>query len=149
MALAAGRAVYRAPVRRLALTALLMLAGCGSSEQRLNVPRPAPPVTMTAAVHDDLVRISPSTVGAGMITFVVANQSGRAQRVTVETDELGGTRGGNTATSPVIPAHSTGRVTIKVREGKYSVHVADDSVRAARLIVGPPRKSGQNRLLLP
>jgi hypothetical protein len=137
-------------VRRLALALLSLAAvGCGGSEQRVNVPRPAPPVTMTAAVHDDLVRISPSKVGAGMITFVVANQSGRPQKVTVETDELGGTRGGNRATSPVIPAHSTGRVTIKVRQGNYSVHVADDSVRAARLIVGPPRPSGQNDLLLP
>jgi hypothetical protein len=131
------------------LIGLLALAGCGSSEQRVNVPRPAPPVTMTAAVHDDLIRISPAAVGAGQVTFIVSNQSAKPQKVTVETDELGGTRGGNTASSPTIPAGATGRVTINVREGNYSVHVADHSVRAARLIVGPPRKSGQNALLLP
>jgi hypothetical protein len=137
-------------MRRFApLIGLLALTGCGSSEQRTNHLRPAPPVTMTAAVHDDLVRISPSTVGAGQVTFIVSNQSGRAQKMTVETDELGGTRGGNVASSPVIPAGATGRVTINVRQGKYSVHVTDESVRAARLIVGPPRKSGQNDLLLP
>jgi hypothetical protein len=137
-------------MRRFApLIGLLAMAGCGSSEQRVNDARPAPPVTMTAAVHDDLVRISPSTVGAGMVTFVVSNQSEKPQRVTVETDELGGKRGGNTASSPTIPAGATCRVTINVREGDYSVHVADDGVRAARLTVGPPRKSGQNDLLLP
>jgi hypothetical protein len=127
----------------------LVAAGCGGSDARTNLPRPAPPVTMTAAVQDDVVRVSPTSVGAGQVTFVVSNQSGRAQRLTVETDELGGTRAGTTATSPPIPAGSTGRVTLKVREGNYSVHVADDAIRAARLKVGPARRSGQDDLLLP
>jgi hypothetical protein len=131
------------------LIGLLAITGCGSSEQRENRPRPAPPVTMTAAVHDDLVRISPNRVGAGQVTFIVSNQSTKAQKVTVETDELGGTQGGTRATSPSIPAHGTGRVTLTVRQGNYSVHVADDAVRAARLTVGPPRRSGQDDLLLP
>ena len=128
----------------------LVAAGCGgSSDERKNLPRPAPPVTMTAAVQDDVVRVSPESVGAGQVTFIVSNQSGRAQRLTVETDELGGAKAGTRATSPPIPDGSTGRVTLKVREGNYSVHVADNAIRAARLTVGPARKSGQNDLLLP
>ena len=146
----AERVPFAGTVRRLALIPLTVIAaGCGSSEQRTNLPRPAPPVTMTAAVLEDTVKISPVTVGAGEVTFIVSNQSGRAQKLTVETDELGGKRAGTRATSPAIPAHSTGRVTLTVRQGNYSVHVQGDSIRPARLKVGPPRKSGQDDLLLP
>lgn len=130
-------------------TATLATASCGGEDRRTNLPRPAPLVTMTAAVHDDLIRVSPATVGAGQIVLIVSNQSTRPQRVTFATDELGGAHGGRTAASPIIPAHATGRLTIDAREGRYSVSVADDAVRAARVFVGPPRRSGQDDVLLP
>jgi hypothetical protein len=69
--------------------------------------------------------------------------------VTFETDELGGRTGGNTASTPVIAPRSTGRLSIDVRSGRYAVHVQDRTIRAARVTVGPPRKSSQNQLLLP
>jgi hypothetical protein len=140
-------------VRRALLTTVTLVtvtAGCGGGDEpRTNAPRPAPLVNLTAAVQDDVIRVSPSTVGAGQIVLVISNQSTRPQRVTFRTDELGGTRGGRTASSPVIPAKSTGRLTIDAREGRYSVSVADDAIRAARVFVGPPRESGQDRVLLP
>jgi hypothetical protein len=137
-------------VRFATLLALgLLVAACGGSDERTNRLRPAPLVTMTAAIHDDVVQVSPRVVGAGQIVLVVSNQSGRAQRVTFETDELGGPAGGRRASSPVIPASGTGRLTINARQGVYSVHVADEAVRAARVRVGPPRRSGQDDLLLP
>ena len=49
----------------------------------------------------------------------------------------------------MIPAKATGRLTIDAREGRYKVSVADDDIRAAPVFVGPPRKSGQNQVLLP
>jgi hypothetical protein len=144
-------ALTSAIVRRLAPIALaLTLAGCGSSQStRENVPRPAPPVTMTAAVQNDVVRVSPSAVGAGQVVLVVSNQSARPQTVTFETDELGGKSPGNRASSPTIAPQGTGRLTINVRQGTYSIHVGDRTIRAARVEVGPPRESGQNQLLLP
>ena len=42
----------------LVLIAVLALAGCGGSEQRENELRP-PPGTLTAAIQDDVVRVSP------------------------------------------------------------------------------------------
>ncbi|MDA0180433.1 hypothetical protein OJ997_09025 [Solirubrobacter phytolaccae] len=130
-------------------TVTVLLAGCGGSDRRVNEPRPAPLVNMTAAVQDGVIRVSPRTVGAGQIVLIVSNQSDRPQRVTFATDELGGTRGGRTASTPIIPAKATGRLTIDAREGRYSVSVRDDGIRAARVFVGPPRPSGQNRVLLP
>jgi hypothetical protein len=136
-------------VRRIALLFVLVIAGCGGSSQpRTNKPRPAPPVTLTGAIHENGIQISPSRVGAGQITIIVSNQSGHAQRLTFETDPVTKTTG-RRASSPTIPKGATGRLTIDARQGSYSVHVADDSIRAAHVRVGPPRKSGQNDLLLP
>ena len=131
------------------VTLVTISAGCGGGEPRANELRPAPLVNLTAAVQDDVVRVSPSSVGAGQLVLIISNQSDRPQRVTFATDELGSSRGGRTATSPLIPAKSTGRLKLDAREGRYSVSVADDAVRAARVFVGPPRKSGQDRVLLP
>ncbi len=138
-------------MRRLVIlaTATVLTAGCGESDRRTNLPRPAPLVNMTAAVQDGVIRVSPTTVGAGQIVLIVSNQSDRPQRVTFATDELGGTRGGRTASTPVIPAKATGRLTIDAREGRYAVSVRDKAIRRARVFVGPPRESGQNKVLLP
>ncbi|RKQ90597.1 hypothetical protein C8N24_0409 [Solirubrobacter pauli] len=138
-------------MRRLVIlaTATVLIAGCGESDRRTNLPRPAPLVNMTAAVQDGVIRVSPTTVGAGQIVLIVSNQSDRPQRVTFATDELGGTRGGRTASTPVIPAKATGRLTIDAREGRYAVSVRDKAIRQARVFVGPPRESGQNQVLLP
>ncbi|HEX6023889.1 MAG TPA: hypothetical protein VFZ00_18005 [Solirubrobacter sp.] len=137
-------------MRRIALAALVLLvAGCGGQTQRENLERPAPLVVMTAAIQDDVIRVSPRTVGAGPIELVISNQSDAPQTVTFETDELGGSEGGNRASSSEVAAGGTGRLRIDVREGTYSVSVDDDAIREARVEIGPPRESGQNRLLLP
>ncbi len=137
-------------MRRIVLIAVpIALAGCGGSQTRENHLRPPTPVTLTAAIHEDAVQVSPALVGAGQVVLVVSNQASTPQTVTFETDELGGTRGGTTATSPEIAPRSTGRLTISTREGIYSVHTQDDAIRAARVKIGPPRKSSQDDLLLP
>jgi hypothetical protein len=135
--------------RRVLLIAVLAVAGCGGSEQRENRLRPPVPVTLTGAIHKDGLQISPASVGAGTIVLIVSNQSGKPQKVTFETDELGGKTAGRQASSPVIAPSTTGRLTIEARQGTYSVHVADDTIRAARVFVGPPRESAQDDLLLP
>jgi hypothetical protein len=135
--------------RSVLLIAVLALAGCGGGQQRENNLRPAAPVTLTGAIHENGVQVSPASFGAGTIVLVVSNQSGKPQTLTFETDELGGPTGGRRASSPEIAPSATGRLTIEAREGVYSVHVADRAIRAARVNVGPPRKSAQDQLLLP
>ncbi len=137
-------------MRRAALAGVMCLAaGCGGGSTRVNHNRPPVPVTLTGAIHADSIEISPGAVGAGQISLVISNQSGRPQRVTFETEELGGKLAGRRAESPLIADHATGRLTIDAREGHYLVHVADRRVRGAPVLVGPRRKSAQDDLLLP
>ena len=124
------------------------LAGCGGSDYA-NKERPPSPINVTAAIGSEKVSISPKTFGAGPLVLVVSNQSSRPQRVTFETDELGGRTAGRRASTRTIAPHATGRLTIDARSGSYAVHVGDRSIRAAHVRVGPPRPSAQDRLLLP
>jgi hypothetical protein len=143
---------YRPALVRLAVvlaSTVLLATACGDTEPRTNLPRPPAPVTLTAAVRDDVIQVSPAVTGAGPIVLLVSNQTSKPQKVTFETDELGGKTGGNTASTPVIAPRSTGSLSIDVRSGRYAVHVQDRTIRAARVTVGPPRKSSQNQLLLP
>ena len=130
-------------------SAALLATACGDTEPRQNLDRPAAPVTITAAVHDDEIQVSPLVTGAGPIVLVVSNQTAKPQKVTFETDELGGRTGGNTASTPLIEPQGTGKLSIDARTGRYAVHVQDRTVRAAHVKIGPPRKSSQNQLLLP
>jgi hypothetical protein len=138
-------------VRRIVLLAvpIVALVGCGGSQTRENGLRPPSPVTLTGVIRSDGIEVSPAGVGAGTVVLVVSNQSKTPQTVTFETDELGGAPGGTTASSPEIAPASTGRLTIMTREGRYSIHTADDAIRPARVKIGPPRESSQDDLLLP
>ena len=143
---------YRPELVRLALAitgTVLLATACGDTEPRSNIPRPPAPITVTAAVRDGKILVSPAVIGAGPVVLLVSNQTRKPQKVTFETDELGASSGGNTASTPVIAPQSTGRLSINARSGRYAVHVRDRTVRAARVTVGPARKSSQNQLLLP
>jgi len=136
-------------IAAVAATAAVLATACGDTEPRSNVDRPPAPVTLTAAVHDDRIQVSPAVTGAGPIVLLVSNQTAKPQRITFETDELGGRTGGNTVSTPVIAPQGTGRLSINARTGNYAVHTRDRTIRAARVKVGPPRKSSQNDLLQP
>jgi hypothetical protein len=142
---------------RARLAVALVLAGSagiaacgGSGEPRHNVNRPAAPVTLTAAVHDRFVQVSPAAVGAGPVNVVVSNQSRRAQVVTFETADVPGNGAvGRRASTARIAPRGTGRLSLNTREGDYTVHVGDRTVRVAHVKVGPRRESSQDDLLLP
>ena len=125
------------------------LAGCGSEGDYANKPRPATPINVTAAINDDRISISPKTFGGGPVVFIVSNQSGKAQTVTVETDELGGSQPGlKQSTDPINP-RGTATLKVDLREGEYAVHVKGDDVKPASVKVSEARESAQNDLLEP
>jgi hypothetical protein len=134
----------------LAGAAVLAVSGCGSGDKHSNDPRPPSPVVISATVNPAHVVVSPTTVGAGPISLVIANLTVSDQRVTLESADEPGTGGpGTTQTTPPIEADGTGTIKADVDPGRYSVRVESDQVTPATIEVGPPRDSAQNAVDLP
>ena len=125
------------------------VAGCGSDDDYANEPRPPAPITIAASITDREVSVSPAEFGAGPISLIVSNQTDAAQKVTLETDELGGSQGGIKQTTSPINPNGTATIKVDLREGTYKVSVDGAGVKAAALEVGPERESSQDDLLLP
>lgn len=139
-------------MRATALIAALALgiAACGDDDQeRTNAPRPPAPINVTAAVDDTEVRVSPPKFGAGPVVFIVSNQSSQAQRLTFETDELGGDTGGIRRSTREIAPRSTGELKVDPPEGTYRLIASSGDVNPASIEVSGRRKSAQGELLLP
>jgi hypothetical protein len=134
----------------LAVAAVLALGGCGSSSADYkNDPRPPSLIIITGYISDQRVSVSPRSLGAGPISLIVTNQTGTAQRVTLESAGAAGSGPGiKQVTAPISP-QDTATLKVDVKPGSYSVHVAGDGIRAARLKVGRERASAQNDLLQP
>jgi hypothetical protein len=130
--------------------AALALAGCGGGETTYaNRPRPPAPIVITASISNHGVAVSPRRFGAGPIRVVVTNQTGAAQRLTLESDDpIGEGPGIRQETSPINP-RDTAKLAADVRPGRYRLHVDGTGIPAARLVVGTRRASAQNDLLSP
>ena len=139
-------------MRRRALVAAAALAwgaaGCGGGDDYANEPRPPTPINVTAAIGDGGISISPQTFGAGPVVMIVANQTGQRQTVTLETQELGGSRPGITETTRPIGPGGTARLQADLRQGTYQVSTGGGG-SPATLEVGAARESAQDELLQP
>ena len=133
-------------MRRKCAAALLVVtagvvAGCGS-EDFPNEPRPASPVELSALIDDGKVMVAPGSVGAGLATITISNQSG--DEVELSFDGPGDDR----STNP-IPAGGVSSIKLALDEGDYIVEPDVSSIASGELAVGKPRPSAQNELLLP
>jgi hypothetical protein len=129
--------------------ALVSVAGCGGGDDYANRPRPPAPINVTAAITDARVSVSPQRFGAGPIVLIISNQSTRAQKVTFETDELGGSQPGRKFNTTPINPRGTATLKVDVRRGDWKLRVGDGGIRAASVSVGGKRKSAQDELLQP
>ena len=130
-----------------ATTVSLLASACGEEDDYANEPRPPSPIQIGAAITADGVTVSPSQVGAGPVTLIVTNQTERAQEVTLETDEIGGSDPGIRQRSGPINPGDTASLKADLRQGTYSVSVG--SAGSATVKVGAPRPSAQDDLLQP
>jgi hypothetical protein len=122
-----------------ALAVAATLAACGEDDFKNN-PRAPAPISLTARIGDTGVSVGPQSVGAGLANITISNQTADPARLVLEgpTDE---------SSDPIV-AGGTGSVKVLLEEGDYEVSNSEGS-GAAKLTVGPERKSSQNDLLLP
>ena len=140
----------RARRSRAAATALagaLVLAGCGTTTERRNEPRPPTRIVITGSISTDRVSVSPRRFGAGPISLVVANLTDTSQQVTLESSNRS-RPGIRQQTAPINP-RDTAELRADLTTGRYTLKVSGGGIAAATLRVGKRRPSAQNDLLQP
>src|SRR5438874_5064053 len=141
----------RRTIGMLAVGALAVSA-CGSTSKGATTPRPPAPVNLTVYIDNHRVSVSPTTVGAGPVSFIITNQAGQAESLSVLPS--GSSAGRSLADTGPINPQATAQVTINFRSpGRYSLATAGDgsgsSIQAASIRIGKARKSSDNQLLQP
>ena len=128
---------------------LAFASGCGDEDDYDNQARPPAPIVVSASVTDARISVSPREFGAGPVNLIVVNQTQRAQEITIETDEIGGTEPGiQQRTGPISPG-DTATLKADLKQGTYRVATDSQNIRPAALDVGDSRPSAQNELLQP
>lgn len=138
--------------------AALSVSACGSSGGTFaNRPRPAAPVNLTVYINNARVSVSPASVGAGPVVFIVTNAASQTESLTIQSP--GGSQ--DIATTGPINPQATAEVTVDFRHpGSYSVAASKTgSTQAAQLTssvihpaavhIGKARPNGSNQLLQP
>ncbi|HKO27495.1 MAG TPA: hypothetical protein VJU80_08570 [Solirubrobacteraceae bacterium] len=143
----------RTTIGMLAVSALAVSA-CGASSQGATTPRPPAPVNLTVYIDDHRVSLSPSSVGAGPVAFIITNQADSAESLAIL--PKGSAAGRPLADTGPINPQATAQVTVNFSSpGTYSVSTGRgdggpaSSVQAATLTVGKARGNSNNQLLQP
>ncbi|MEI7626245.1 MAG: hypothetical protein WCK06_08880 [Actinomycetota bacterium] len=135
------------PLGLLILLVLVAVTGCAGDKYN-NDNRPPAPITLSAAISDSQIILNPSEIGAGPIVLIITNQSHASQVITLESQSSTSAPGTTQSTAAVKPTN-TGQIQVNAQTGRYTLHVADQAIAPATLVVGAQRKSSQNELLLP
>lgn len=133
----------------------LILSACGAAGGKsASVLRPPSPINLSVYVNDSRISVSPTSVGAGPVVFVVTNQSSHAQSLAIS-------RGSQTlaSTAPINPQGTT-QVSVNFSPGNYTIAAAPHGQTEAQLTepsgiapasihIGRMRVSSSNQLLTP
>lgn len=134
----------------LAVSALAVSA-CGSTSQGATTPRPPPPVNVTVYIDNTRVSVSPPSVSAGPVTFIITNQASQAESLGILPSGAAASQAlANTA--PINP-QATAQFTVNFSsDGTYSVSTGGGSgasIQAASIQVAGTRSSSDNQVLQP
>jgi hypothetical protein len=108
---------------------------------------------MTVYVDNSRVSVSPRSVGAGPVAFIITNQANQAESLAVL--RAGRGVGQSLASTGPINPQATAQVTVDfTAPGIYSLSTATGDVgatpiRAALIHIGAPRTSASSQLLQP
>jgi hypothetical protein len=141
----------------LAVTALSLSACGGGGATFANKPRPPAPINLTVYINNARVSVSPASVGAGPVVFVVTNAATQTASLTIHSP--GGAQ--TLATTGPINPQTTAQVTVDFRTpGDYSVAASKSggtdatqagagAIHPATVHIGKPRPSASDQLLQP
>jgi hypothetical protein len=125
----------------------LALTACGSTSSGATDPRPPAPVNLTVYIDSSSVSVSPSSVGAGPVTFIITNQASQAESLAIL--RSGSSAGNSLASTGPINPQATAQLTVDFSSrGAYSLSTGS-SVRPASITVGPARPNSNNQVLQP
>jgi len=132
----------------------LALTACGSTSSGAIAPRPPAPVNLSVYIDNSSVSVSPSSVGAGAVTFIITNQAGQAESLAIL--RSGSPPGDPLASTGPINPQATAQVTVNfASQGTYSLSTgardagAGSSIRPASITVGASRANSDNQVLQP
>ena len=134
----------------------LAVSACGTTARGVSTPRAAAPVNLTVYIDNSKVSVSPATVGAGPVDFIITNQATQAESLAIL---RGGADAGQSLanTGPINP-QGTAQVTVDFSApGSYSLATAGggagagagSTIRAASIHIGAKRASSDSQLLQP
>ena len=134
----------------------IAIAGCGGGKHFANDPRPPTPVNLTVYINNNRILVSPTSVGAGPVTFIITNQASQAESLTIQSASGGSTLA---STAPINP-QATSSVQVNFTPGTYTVtttgggataasQATPSTIQSASLFVGPERQNANNVLLQP
>lgn len=135
----------------LAVSALAVSA-CGATSKGATTPRPPAPINLTVYIDNHRVSVSPTSVGAGPVAFIITNQASQAESLAVLA--AGSSTGRPLADTGPINPQATAQVTVNFRSpGTYALATGGDgltsSIRAASIRIGAARTSSDEQVLQP
>jgi hypothetical protein len=133
---------------------VLAVSACGSTAQGVSTPRPAAPVNLTVFIDNSEVSVSPTSVGAGPVAFIITNQASQTESLSIL--HAGASAGQPLADTGPINPQGTAQVTVDFSSpGRYSLATAGggagagSTIRAASIRIGAKRANSDTQLLQP
>ena len=135
----------------LAVSALAVSA-CGATSKGATTPRPPSPVNLTVYIDNQRVSVSPDSVGAGPVAFIITNQASQAESLAVL--PAGSAAGQPLANTGPINPQATAQVTVNFTSpGNYALSTggggSGSPIRAASIHVAGQRSSSDTQVLQP
>lgn len=135
----------------------VVLAGCGSSSHFADRNRPPTPVNVSVYINDARVSVSPSSIGAGPLVFLVTNSASTTESVSIRPVGVGTQV--KASTGPINPGTSA-QVQVDLTQGDYTLDsspsgqseaaaATDRAIKPATLHIGAPRPNANNAVLQP
>lgn len=151
----------RASMRRTTIgifvAGTVAISGCGGgSGVAPTASRPSAALNLTVYVNDAKISVSPTSVGAGPVVFIVTNQASHAEALAISSADGSHTLA---STAPINPQGTT-QVSVNLTPGNYTVatapHGSTDaslsnptSIGAATIRIGAARPNSSGSLLGP